>query len=393
ADFPPAFEIGRHASPVIVGFTIRGRPAVDAVETRGDFVLRNLTVVEPVRTAIEAHGTSGDWLAQNLTIVTNATAVGVGDTTGAWTIRDSTIEYRDGGERQVDPAIHAHGSSSAWTIRNTSVEGYLVGIEAEHTSGDWTLSGVAVRDTTVGVSAYRSTGDWTIRQSVFRNTTVSDNIDFLSAPLTEGVAVFADQTNGSWTIRNTRFNASSEVDISAVDAAVRGDARGNVWDGSTTPDEDACTGNVTCAGSPDGDPVGTPTPTGDEPNLYQTVVTAGDGKHPLAAGDGQVVAGRTNLSAGTEVVVTLRSTNGTTFGASRTTVVDDEGRFRAVFDLSSLAVGTGYDVFVERAGERLATVSGTLVDCIACTETDSGAAITTITSDGENVTVVAEPGQ
>jgi hypothetical protein len=391
-DFPAVFEIpsGSDAAPVIRGFTLTGRPLLESYRAGGDLVLRDLTIRKPVRTPVSVPRASGDWLLDNVTVVTNATAVDALHTTGAWAIQDSTFRLTE--ERSVYEMIEAFNASGPWTIRDTTISGATIGVSAHAASGPWTMNGVTIRDTVVGVSAYRASGDWTIQDATFGDTAASSRLDFMRPPLVEGVAVFAAETSGDWTVRETTFQNSSRVDVFASDATQRGDARGNSWDGSATPDADACTGNVTCNGSPTDEPVGTPTPTGEEPNPYRTTVTAGDSDAPLAAGPGQVVSGTTALPAGTELSVTVRTTTGTTLLARHAAVVGHDGRFRAVFDLSDLDAGTEYDVLVNRDGERIASVSGTLTTCDVCDTASDGNA-TTIYRDGRNVTVAAEPGQ
>ncbi|MEZ3116623.1 BGTF surface domain-containing protein [Halobaculum sp. MBLA0147] len=362
--FPAAFTVGDQAAPTIEGFTIRGRPAVDARSTHGDFVLRNLTVERPIRPAVDATSASGNWRVEDVTVVTNATGVDARDTTGAWVVEDTRTQYSDAGDRLIHSAVEAGGSTGTWTLRNTTIEGFLVGVEAEYTAGTWELAGTVIRNTTVAASTYRSTGAWTITDSRFVNTTVSERFDFRMPPLTEGVAVFADETNGSWTIDATSFRASETADVSAVDSRVRGDARENTWDGDDSPSSEACSGNVSCGASPASSANDTESEPDERPDA--TRLTGGGPDTPLAAGAGQVVAGTTTLLAGKRLRVVLQSTDGgRPFILSDTARVDEDGRFVAVFNLSTFDAERAYSVEVSGPNETLVVRKATLADCTA----------------------------
>lgn len=68
---------------------------------------------------------------------------------------------------------------------------------------------------------------------------------------------------------------------------------------------------------------------------------------------GQRVRGATNLDAGTNVSVRLRSTDNNPFIHSRTVTVGDNGTFVATFDLSQVPAGTEFTATVSHASDTV----------------------------------------
>lgn len=114
----------------------------------------------------------------------------------------------------------------------------------------------------------------------------------------------------------------------------------------------------------------------------------------LEAGQGQAVRGRSDLPAGTTVVVRLRSAGENPFLKSGEAVVDQDGRFRATFDLSDVPAGTTFDVMV-RGDDDLASAEGVVVECTDSCESDDSAdgSDTRIVRDGDSFELAAGPGQ
>lgn len=76
---------------------------------------------------------------------------------------------------------------------------------------------------------------------------------------------------------------------------------------------------------------------------------------------GQPIRGETDLDAGTELSVRLRSSGENPFLQSATTTVDDDGAIEATFDLTDVEEGTTFDVVVQRNGTRVVTATGEVV--------------------------------
>ncbi|WP_435362085.1 BGTF surface domain-containing protein [Haloarchaeobius sp. DFWS5] len=96
-----------------------------------------------------------------------------------------------------------------------------------------------------------------------------------------------------------------------------------------------------------------------------------DGKHlHLAAGPQQAVVGESDLPSGTRLSVRIQSESGDDpFLKSTEVAVTDSGRFVATFDLSDISPETPISVHVVHEGDRLATATGVVVDCVGdCTD-------------------------
>lgn len=72
----------------------------------------------------------------------------------------------------------------------------------------------------------------------------------------------------------------------------------------------------------------------------------------------QTVEGRTDLDAGDEVAIRLRSSGEHPFLKSESATVDDDGTFSAQFDLSGVESGTAFDVSVRHNGTTVIEADG-----------------------------------
>lgn len=77
--------------------------------------------------------------------------------------------------------------------------------------------------------------------------------------------------------------------------------------------------------------------------------------------EGQTIRGETELDAGTELQIRLRSTGENPFLKSATATVEDDGTFEATYDMSGIDDGTTFDVVVHRDGERFMNTTGEVV--------------------------------
>lgn len=91
--------------------------------------------------------------------------------------------------------------------------------------------------------------------------------------------------------------------------------------------------------------------------------TDGDGTLTLEAGPGQAVEGTVERAAGTRVSVRLQSTGRSPFLVTTEAVVDRDGRFRTVHDLSDAQPGMSFEAIVHHDGTELASADGTVVEC------------------------------
>jgi hypothetical protein len=96
-----------------------------------------------------------------------------------------------------------------------------------------------------------------------------------------------------------------------------------------------------------------------------TSLALDDGRLTLGAAAGRAVRGETSLPPGTTLAVRVRSTGGDSpFILSRNAVVGDDGRFRAVYNLSEMDPGTPISVTVVANDTRVATADGQVVTCL-----------------------------
>jgi hypothetical protein len=96
-----------------------------------------------------------------------------------------------------------------------------------------------------------------------------------------------------------------------------------------------------------------------------TALTTSDGRVRLGAAAGRAVVGETSLPPGTDLSVRIRSAGGSSpFVFARTATVGDDGRFRAVYDLSSADPGTPIAVTVVANGTQIASADGEVVACL-----------------------------
>lgn len=99
----------------------------------------------------------------------------------------------------------------------------------------------------------------------------------------------------------------------------------------------------------------------DTTNAGTTIDTA-DGALTLDAAANQTVSGESDLAAGTELSVRLRSTSPSTpFLRAADATVQDDGTWTATVDLSSVADQPSFTAVVSHDGERLANATGEVV--------------------------------
>ncbi|WP_137283230.1 BGTF surface domain-containing protein [Halorussus salinisoli] len=116
----------------------------------------------------------------------------------------------------------------------------------------------------------------------------------------------------------------------------------------------------------------------------------------LQSGPGQAIRGRTNLQAGTKLSVRVESESGKPFLMTDETVVDQNGTFRTVVDLSDVPPGTEFTVTVHRDGTDLTATEGTVVECTDACEgqsTDDAATETAFTFAGDRLALQSGPGR
>lgn len=103
---------------------------------------------------------------------------------------------------------------------------------------------------------------------------------------------------------------------------------------------------------------------GAAPALAQATASIDDGSLPMAADEQQVVNGETGLEPGTELTVRLRSSDSSApFLRQQTAYVSDNGTFAAVFDMSSVAANTTFDLTVLQNGTTLLETTSRTVAC------------------------------
>jgi hypothetical protein len=176
-----------------------------------------------------------------VTVVRAGTGIAAGSSTGDWTITGAHIRRVAEGS-----GIDVTSASGEWVVSDTTIQAVdWAGIAGSYTTGDWQVVDTTVRNATVGISAIEATGNWTISQGLITDVTVSRQYDFWQPPLTEGAAIDAKRTNGSWRIAGTRILDAERVGIIATGAAPAGRLTGDVRLPSTS-DGPACEGNVEC---------------------------------------------------------------------------------------------------------------------------------------------------
>lgn len=244
ADGSVGISLEDDASVVVDGFTIAhyGMGVDAAGRQDAAWELRNSTVESASFKAVRATLSMGDWTIANVTVVSGSTGIDATKSTGDWTVRDTVVRNASAGK-----AFDASPSAGNWTIRNaTVVEADLVGVAASYSTGDWLVANSTIRGTSVGVGAIEATGDWTISGTTVAKASAERPYDMMMPPLREGVGVHAARTNGSWTIRESRFVVNDVAAVDASDAAPTGDAVRNWWGTASGPGDDDCLGNVDC---------------------------------------------------------------------------------------------------------------------------------------------------
>jgi pectinesterase len=224
-----AVRIRDRAAPTVAGFTVVGYDeGVDAVETAGDWTLRNLTIRGADR-AVDAKRSDGDWVVRGVAVVgpaprDDSAGVAARGATGNWTVVDGEFE-------RVGRAIDGPETAGDWTVAEARVANASFPVFAADAGGNWTVRGVAGTD--VGrLEAGGSDGAWTVADVVLRR---SDGLG-------------ADDTSGDWTARNLTVVGGSFAAVSArrasgnwtvVDATLAGHATGV----AAGAGEDAATGD------------------------------------------------------------------------------------------------------------------------------------------------------
>ncbi|MEF8915676.1 BGTF surface domain-containing protein [Natronomonas sp.] len=90
--------------------------------------------------------------------------------------------------------------------------------------------------------------------------------------------------------------------------------------------------------------------------------TNDDGTIELAAAEGQVVRGQTDLEPGTEVTVRLRSSSENPFLMQRQVTIEEDGSFEAAFDLSNVEPGSPFEARLRADGEVIDDASGEVTE-------------------------------
>jgi hypothetical protein len=230
------------ASPTIEEFTITGyTDGIDTSDTSGAWTVRNVTIQGVTGDGVDAFDSTGGWTLRDIRISgTNQTGVEAGFSTGDWTISDSRIQ---GGNQT---GVSASFSEGNWVVRDTVItDNRLIGIGGFDSEGDW-----LVRDSTisnnglVGVDGSFTEGDWTLDNSTLSRN--GDEVGFVSL-------VDARFTNGTWTVRESKLTnpTGTGAALNATDASSTGDATQNWWGAEDGPSGDfagsgvAAVGNVT----------------------------------------------------------------------------------------------------------------------------------------------------
>lgn len=118
--------------------------------------------------------------------------------------------------------------------------------------------------------------------------------------------------------------------------------------------------------------------------------TDGDGI-TVEAAPGRVIDGETDRTPGSELTVRLRSADAETpFLKTATTTVEEDGTFRARFDLSDVPVGATFDATVSANGTRLASATGEVV-CAGCATPDESAGSPGGTDEPTTTTAIHDP--
>jgi hypothetical protein len=188
-DGPDAIELpsGSSISPTISGFTITGYDddGVDATETTGSWVIRDVTVREVGGSGLDSDHSTGDWFVDGITIEnTSDYAMDVHRTTGEWRATNIRVEGSSGG-------VWASNTSGEWQLINSKIIGTDIdAILVQNSTGNWQIEGTSLQNNgDDGIDVSFATGDWGVRSSV-----ISQN---------EGTGIEAEKTSGEWIVRDT----------------------------------------------------------------------------------------------------------------------------------------------------------------------------------------------
>lgn len=206
-----ALRVTGAAAPNVTGFTMRNyRLGVVANDTTGDWTLRDSTVIR-ASVGVYAPNASGNWtIADSAVSSTTYSGVFARATTGEWTIRDTRF-VEVGGD-----GVDVRRSTGDWTVSDIVVDrSGADGVDASGTTGDWTVRNTTVRRSDTGVKAIASRGDWTVTDLTVQRSdtglvTASTSGDWTvsdATVTTREIGVFTARTTGAWTIRNSTIDS------------------------------------------------------------------------------------------------------------------------------------------------------------------------------------------
>jgi nitrous oxidase accessory protein NosD len=246
---------GTDAAPTVAGFTVVGYGVgVRAVDTRGDWVVRDLTFRGFAASgpesamAVDATDSAGDWRVANSTFVDNDHAVAATGATGDWTV--TRTAFRDNGY-----GVYASHTDGDWRVENSTFTGHRDGVQAWYASGEWVVANSTFRGNREGVYTSHSDGQWVVANSTFRNNSYNGvdasgaGGDWLvrdSVFRNNEFAIDAVGAAGRWRVRGNVFVSSTRSAVYAIGAEYEGDATRNWWGNRSGQDVDDCWGNVDC---------------------------------------------------------------------------------------------------------------------------------------------------
>ena len=143
-----AIEIGDDASPTIEGFTIRNydAAAIYAFGTTEDWTLRN-TTIHDTTIGVGASGSDGAWRLDGVRIRSVTSPVYADDSTGAFAIRDTVL-------RSNRLALVTTNATADWTLRNTTIRNTNgTAVYAANTTGKWSIHESTIAGNDRGINA------------------------------------------------------------------------------------------------------------------------------------------------------------------------------------------------------------------------------------------------
>jgi hypothetical protein len=191
---PNGIVIRDDAAPTIRGLNISSYlTGINATETTGDWTVEDSTVVNHF-SGVRAERSTGDWTVDGVDLTDNlVTGVNATDADGAWTVSDVEFASSLGGiqAKQTDGAwtvtdasfertvngIIASSSSASWSVSDTTIDGTTFGLNAANASADWQARNLTVERSVIGLFGTQSEGDWTVTESTFDDVDRSNRID------------------------------------------------------------------------------------------------------------------------------------------------------------------------------------------------------------------------